>query len=191
MGILTKILLICFFSQNSFAQNYQIDDGFYTGFDPTKIDESKFELDASKNKEEIPVEGKLYGYKFGGEEGFFIAPEAMRQLGEANNFNLDSSLANANAQTVDYNLKANMGYEFSNDFSTFISYNIGNISLNPAARNAAFVRNQGALGLGSQIKLADDFVIRITYSQQQVENLNSNQSRVNAEAVRFGTSINF
>lgn len=190
MRVLAKILVIFLFSQNIFAQNYKIDDGFYTGFDPTKIDESKFEIDASKNKEEIPVEGKLYGYKFGG-GGFFIAPEAMRQLGFQNkNLNLDNS-SNQNLQSIDYSLKANIGYEFNDKFSSFISYNLGDISLNPAARNAKLTQNSNSLGVGSQIKLADDFIVRVTYSQQQVDDFTNSQNRLQSDIIRFGTSINF
>ena len=68
---------------------------------------------------------------------------------------------------------------------------MGDISLNPAARNAKLTQNSNSLGVGSQIKLADDFIVRVTYSQQQVDDFTNSQNRLQSDIIRFGTSINF
>lgn len=196
MKILSKILLIFLFWQfSAVAQNYKIDEGFYTGFDPTKIDENKFEIDASVDKKEKPVEGKYYGYKFSN-GGFFIAPEAMRNL------NLGDNLQNPTApqinnsvlleQEINYNIKANIGYEFTNQFKSFVIYDVGNFSVNSINKSAKFQNQNTSLGLGSQIEISNGLVIKLTYSQQQINDATLNQQgRLKADVLRFGTSINF
>lgn len=198
MKILLKILVFCFCSMAAIAQNYKIDEGFYTGFDPTKVDENKFEIDASVDKKEKPVEGKYYGYKFSN-GGFFVAPEAMRHLdlssGNGGNLQVpsnDRSAAGLTAQDINYNIKANIGYEFSDQLKTFVIYDVGNVSVSSASKSAKFNQGQNSnLGLGSQIQISDDFVIKVTYSQQQLNDASANQGRLKADVVRFGTSINF
>jgi hypothetical protein len=196
MKILSKILLIFFLWQfGAVAQNYRIDEGFYTGFDPTKIDENKFEIDASVDKKERPVEGKYYGYKFGN-GGFFIAPEAMRNLDLGDN--LQNPIASQNSisalaqEEINYNIKANIGYEFSDRFKSFVIYDVGNFSLSSANKSAKFQAQNVSLGLGSQIEISDGLVIKLTYSQQQLNDATLNQqNRLKADVLRFGTFINF
>lgn len=196
MKILSKILLIFFLWQfGAVAQNYRIDEGFYTGFDPTKIDENKFEIDASVDKKERPVEGKYYGYKFTN-GGFFIAPEAMRNLDLGDN--LQNPIASQNSisalaqEEINYNIKANIGYEFSDRFKSFVIYDVGNFSLSSANKSAKFQAQNVSLGLGSQIEISDGLVIKLTYSQQQLNDATLNQqNRLKADVLRFGTFINF
>jgi len=193
MKILLKILLIFFFWEfGAVAQNYKIDEGFYVGFDPTKIDKNKFEIDSSIDKKEKPVEGKYYGYKFSN-GGFFIAPEAMRNLNlentSASSQNITTALV---AQEINYNVKANIGYEFSNQFKSFVIYDVGNFSVNSANKSAKFQTQNTSLGLGSQIEISNGFVIKVTYTQQQLNDASLNQqNRLKADVLRFGTSINF
>lgn len=196
MKILLKILLTFFFWEfGALAQNYKIDEGFYVGFDPTKVDENKFEIDSSVDKKERPVEGKYYGYKFAN-GGFFIAPEAMRNLDAANSLQTpgiaqNNSLALA-AQDINYNVKANIGYEFSDQFKSFVIYDVGNFSVSSANKSAKFQNQNTSLGLGSQIEISDGFVIKLTYTQQQLNDATlDQQGRLKADVLRFGTSINF
>lgn len=196
MKILSKILLVFFLWQfGAVAQNYRIEEGFYTGFDPTKIDENKFEIDASVDKKEKPVEGKYYGYKFTN-GGFFVAPEATRNLNLGNNLQNPTAPQINNSvlleQEINYNIKANIGYEFSDQFKSFVIYDVGNFSVNSVNKSAKFQNQNTSLGLGSQIEISDDLIIKLTYSQQQINDATLNQQgRLKADVLRFGTSINF
>ena len=195
MKILLKILLIFFLWEfGALAQNYKIDEGFYVGFDPTKVDENKFEIDSSVDKKEKPVEGKYYGYKFTN-GGFFIAPEAMRNLDLGNNVQALGATQNGTssllAQEINYNVKANIGYEFTDQFKSFVIYDVGNIALSSANKSAKFQSQNSSLGLGQQIEISNGFVIKVTYTQQQLNDATTNQGRLKADVLRFGTSINF
>ena len=56
--------------------------GFTIGFDPTKIDESKFEIDASKTKKKFQLKASFMVINLA--EAAFYSAKAMRQLGFQN-----------------------------------------------------------------------------------------------------------
>ncbi len=122
----------------------------------------------------------------------------MRNLDLENNNSLQTPLNAQNsgssleAQDINYNVKANIGYEFTDQFKSFVIYDVGNFSVSSANKSAKFQNQNSSLGVGSQIEVSDGFVIKVTYSQQQLNDAALNQQgRLKADVLRFGTSINF
>lgn len=183
-------ILTLLFSSNAIAQTYKINDGFYTGLDPTKIDDRKANLDKSFNVKEKTPDGKYYGYKFS-EGGFFLAPEAIKKSAtlQKNTVLQDPNFLQKN-DNLNYNVKANLGYDFNKSFSGFVTYDVGNFSYDATQRRTSFVAGQNAeVGVGSQMKF-DDFSAKVTYSQQNGYSA-TNGGQIKSDIIRFGASYNF
>jgi hypothetical protein len=190
MKILTKILLLLlFFITDVFAQKYEIDEGFYVGKDPVKFDDSKLDIDASVDVKAKPVDGKYYGYKFSG-GGFFLAPEANRKLKDINLKSFNHGEGNAQ-DSIEYNVKAHVGYDFNSGVSGFVTYDIGDFSYNATQKAAALNKNNSAIGFGSQLKLSNNFSLKVTYTQQQNYDNNIDGGKIKSDVIRFGSSYSF
>lgn len=160
-----------------------IDDSFYIGIDPSKNDRTIGKIDNSQEKQD--PKDKYYGYKISN-GGFFISPEVFSKDNKINASLLDSN-------SVDYNVKANVGYDFSRYFSAFLTYDLLNFSYNINQNSATIITNNNLasqLGLGSQFNISDDFGIKFSYSQKFEESITSN-AQIKTEMLSVGTVYSF
>ena len=197
MKVFARIfLLISFFSFDALTDSYKIDNGFYVGFDPTQNNHNKANIDNSLAVDEKPLEGRYYGYKLR-ESGFFVAPEAFQKKDpnalELKNSSNAQNVPNAANPSLNYDIKANIGYEFSNGVSGFFTYDVGSFSYSSMQRSVAIDprRKNAALGVGSQINFSNDFTVKFSYTQQQSETTAINGGQLKSDVIRFGTSYNF
>ena len=94
---------------------------------------------------------------------------------------------------VEYGVKANLGYNFTDKISGFAGYDVGNVGVNLQQRKTAFVPNKfgyGASSIGSQIDVNDSFNVKLIYSQQRLAP-NSGLQYNREDSVKFGTVIKF
>jgi hypothetical protein len=198
---LTILLVITFSSANLFAQNL-LQDGFYVGVDAAKNDEKIGKIDNSVAQDKT-VQDKYYGYKFSG-GGFFLAPEVSVE--KNNQVSTDSTNADQNQVSLpdqtdiakanaSYGLKANVGYDFNQYFSGFVTYDVAKFSYNPnqgvGAIDASKASNNSTLGFGSQINISDSFGVKVLYSQQQFDNNSASGGKVRSDIIKVGTVYSF
>jgi hypothetical protein len=193
MKIILKIFTILLLPGIALAKTYNIEDGFYSGIDPVKFDENQFDVDNSVASAEKPVDGKYYGYKFSG-RGFFLAPEAFRRVNtsslQVKDFGNSEGLAAED--NLNYDIKANIGYEFNSNVSGFITYDVGSFSYDSTERSAAIgSSNDSTIGFGSQVNVLDDFKLKVTYEQKEIDDTAINGGKIKSDFIRFGTSYSF
>jgi hypothetical protein len=94
---------------------------------------------------------------------------------------------------VEYGVKANLGYNFTDKISGFAGYDVGNFGVNLQQRKTSFVPNKfgyGASSIGSKIDVSDSFNVKLIYSQQRMApNRGIQYNR--EDSVKFGTVIKF
>lgn len=195
-----KLLFIfLFFSFDVFAKSsdFLSKDKFYIGVDATKNDKRIGKIDNSVAQESVE-EDRYYGYKFGN-RGFFVAPEVS--MSKVNN-QITQNYSNQNQHNtrltnpmVNYNVRANVGYDFNKYFSGFITYDVARFSLDSTQRAInANLNNNGNLpimGLGSQINISNDFGVKFFYMQQQFQGASNGNAQVNSQIIKVGTVYNF
>lgn len=171
------------------------NSGFYRGIDATKSDNRIGVIDKSISINNQIAEDKYYGYKLG-YEGVYISPEVFaRQIARQNipqNQAQNSASASQN-QTVAYDLKANIGYDFNKKISGFFSYDVGRFSFDPNQKAVAIgsQNSTNTIGVGSQINVSKRLGFKVIYSQQQFDNSQNNSGRVRSDIVRFGSVYSF
>lgn len=203
-------LALIFFSTKLFAHDRKAvvhEDGFYVGVDQTLVNQNLGNIDKSVDKNSLIDTSKYYGYKVS-EGGFFISPEVAPQncaptinlqglgAGGSSAATQRSVQVGAAAINAAYNLRANIGYSFTDHVSGFLTYDVAQFSYNSAQGAISVNSNNGALNssvlsFGSQIKVSDDFGIRVSYGQQNFQSTTVNGGTVRADSVKFGTVINF
>jgi len=187
------IFFLILFSSTVFAAENKAIDGFYVGVDPTKTDNKIGNINKAVSVDSKVNEDRYYGYKFA-DAGFFISPEVFMQNGNLNSTNSGGQKSNqigANSAT-NYNVKANVGYEFNNLVSGFVSYDLGSFSYNSGQKTIAVgASNNRILGIGSQLNLSKSFGVKIIYSQQQFENSAVSGGRIKADVIKVGTVYSF
>lgn len=202
MNWFVKIILalLCFFGLMKFSFANQVDDGFYVGVDPTKMNNKIGNANNAVSVDSKVEEDRYYGYKFS-EAGFFVSPEVSMQSSttlstnsnsESNNSN--SSSNNSIAPGVVYNVRANVGYEFDKSFSGFITYDVGSFSYSQNQRNIGIGANNlfsSSIGVGSQVNISNNFGVKFSYSQQQFENSAAAGGQVRSDVVKVGTVYSF
>ena len=193
-------LIITFNSHNLFAL-HDVKDGFYVGIDAAKNNEKIGKIDNSVAQKKVE-EDRYYGYKFGG-SGFFVAPEVFAEKNKSTAshsfYGTDQSKilgqASISKANSNYNLKANIGYDFSKHLSGFITYDIAkfsynsNLGISSLAANRAY--NSGVIGIGSQINFSNSFGVKVLYSQQQFENNSTTGGQIRSDIIKFGTVYSF
>ena len=162
------------------------NDGFYVGVDPLRPNNKIGNIDNSVSLDSKVAEDRYYGYKFGS-GGMFIAPEFS-----SNQTILKTSVPNT-APPVSYNVKANVGYDFNNNVSGFVTYDLGNFSYNSGQKVTigSNTATSSAVGVGSQINFSHDFGVKIIYTQQQFERSATSGGQVRSNVVKLGTVYNF
>lgn len=193
-------LIITFNSHNLFAL-HDVKDGFYVGLDAAKNNEKIGKIDNSVAQKKVE-EDRYYGYKFGG-SSFFVAPEVFAEKNRStvshSFYGTDqskilgqTSISKANSN---YNLKANIGYDFNKHLSGFITYDIAkfsynsNLGISSLAANRAY--NSGVIGIGSQINFSNSFGVKVLYSQQQFEDNSASGGQIRSDIIKFGTVYSF
>jgi hypothetical protein len=177
------------------ADDYKMKDGFYKQVDPTKVDTKRGYIDRSVSLDSKVSRDRYYGYKLG-DKGLFVAPELfvgkqdLKMSGQNSTTSAGASGANSR---IKYDLKANIGYEFMNDVSGFVVYDVGSVSYDKNQKAANFTKNaprNSAVGIGSQVEISDDFSVKLIYSQQTNNGLGAS-GPAKTENVKFGTSYAF
>ncbi|NBV06023.1 MAG: hypothetical protein EBS06_02155 [Proteobacteria bacterium] len=189
-------LILFFYLPTVFAEENKAVEGFYVGVDPTKTDNKIGNINKAVSVDSKVAEDRYYGYKFS-EAGFFISPEVFLQNGNLNS----TSTTNSNNQKSNqigatpgttYNVKANIGYEFNNLVSGFVTYDLGSFSYNSGQRSIAVgASNSTSIGVGSQLNLSRSVGVKVIYSQQQFENSAVSGGRIKSDLIKIGTVYNF
>lgn len=194
-------LFIIFHSQNLLALDSLLQDGFYVGIDAAKNNEKIGKIDKSVAQAK-GEEDRYYGYKFRG-SGFFVAPEISS---EKNKSTLAHSFSGANQSNMlsqtnipkansNYDLKANIGYDFNKHFSGFVAYDVVKFSYNSNLGVSSFaadrVSGNNAIGIGSQINFSNSFGVKVLYSQQQFENNSASGGQIRSDIIKVGTVYSF
>lgn len=176
--------------------------GFYVGVDAAKNDNKIGKIDNSIAGNTVE-EDRYYGYKFSG-GGFFLSPEIFTEkpLISTSSKNNKSSTNNKktnpttnSAINANYGLKANIGYDFNNHFSGFLTYDVAKFSYNAGQGSVTTNQNDkldnSTIGIGSQINLSDSFGVKILYKQQQVGSSSVAGGKITSDVIKFGTIYNF
>ena len=184
------VLSITFIPVNLFASE-SLKDGFYVGIDPAKNDESIGKLDNSIPENDLNKD-QYYGYKFS-EGGFFLAPELFMEEG-SHDIALEGFSKDGSDEKVNYDLKANIGYDFNKYFSGFISYDLAKFSYDSSQGVRGANIDQSAIGstigIGSQVNFSDSFGIKVLYSQQEsIDSASGNEFEI--DSIEFGTVYSF
>lgn len=182
--MLVRILLILLILPTTLLADVTIDESFYTGVDPLRNDETIGRIDNSL--EEEFAQDKYYGYKISS-DGFFISPEVFVTEGSA-----DARLKDV--ETLDYDVKANIGYDFNRHFSAFVTYDLLEFAYNPNQNSAQVEHNNeigSQIGFGSQFNVSHDFGIKFSYSQRFEESPTSSSAQIKTEMFSVGTVYSF
>lgn len=176
--ILTTLVFLKIFAVNSFAvainENTKINN----------IENLKLlqELEAPKTK--------TYSYEIN-KGGIYFEPEAIAKRQEITSNNLAQEIEKE--QFLNYNLRSNIGYEFSKYFTGFLSYDLGNIGIDSVNKNVNLGINYSTIrinGVGSKINFSDDFGMKIIYREQDlIGNGNSNIDK--SQEINLKTILNF
>jgi len=182
---------------------------FYSGSNP-QINSSQLAID--KSVEQVNRSSKnFYGAKINS-GGFFIAPEIFNstilnstisdsstQNNSSQNRDLSSQNQNSNQQLLQansyssYSFKANIGYDFNQYFSTFLTYDVANLSVSQS--QAAINRNNFSnynFSFGSQINFSGNFGVKITCSNSQYNNFLNQQNAISGcNNLKIGTIYGF
>ncbi len=192
-GIKKLLFILIIFSSDLFAKDSGLisKENFYVGVDATKNDKTVGKIDNSVAADKVE-EDRYYGYKLGN-KGFFVAPEvSVSKTSSANSAQKSSNISNP---FVDYNLKANVGYDFSKHISGFVTYDVAKFSYNSSQGgiNAAssFNSTSPVVGVGSQINFSNDFGVKFSYSQQQFQNSSNGSGKINSDVINVGTVYSF
>lgn len=204
-GVMVKFLIIFLFiifhSQNLLALDSLLQDGFYVGIDASKNDDKIGKIDKSVSQEKVE-EDRYYGYKLQG-SGFFVAPEVSADKNKSTSSRSfygtnqgdtlnQTSLSKTNSN---YNLKANIGYDFSKSFSGFLTYDIVKFSYNSNLGVSSLAVNRAAgntaIGIGSQINFSNSFGVKVLYGQQQFENNTASGGQIRSDIIKVGTVYSF
>lgn len=191
MKKLSLVLFLIINLKSAFAGN--LKDGFYVGIDAGKNNETIGKIDNSRPN--VTKEDNYYGYKFG-EGGFFVAPEvSLEKTGSHLNKENQTSNNNNSISATNYNLKANIGYDFNKNFSGFLTYDVAKFSYNPnqgvAGINASNILGNSTIGIGSQINFSSDFGVKILYSQQKFDSNTASGGQVRSDIIKVGTVYSF
>ena len=197
--ILLSISAKCFADVDRSVQK----DGFYVGVDQTKADPNVGKIDNSVAQNPT-TDSKYYGYKVS-EGGFFISPEVAAQqavqaidptklTNNASNAGKANS-ANATRSALNYDLRANLGYEFNSHVSGFLTYDVAQFSYDSTqgaiSVDTSKAVNSSVFGVGSQIKVSNDFGIRVSYIQQGFDNSATSGGRIKSDVIKVGTVLSF
>lgn len=171
--------------------------GFYSGVDLTKVSPKSVSIDNSISPASKKSENKYYGYKICN-NGFFLAPELLATSGSqtiaVKNLNPVTGMAKpiSATPTVNYNVKANVGYEFNRRVTGFVTYDVGSVSYDPTQKAVGANNIFGsAVGVGSQFNFSNDLGLKIICSQEQVQGGGDSGSSVKSNSVKFGTVFKF
>ncbi|MBU6339375.1 MAG: hypothetical protein KGQ36_05355 [Rickettsiales bacterium] len=177
-----------------------VKDGFYVGVDASKNNETIGKLDNSKAN--VSEQDRYYGYKFS-DGGFFVAPEvssdkaSYNSLNKSNVYNQSqaSNKINAPSAATNYNLKANVGYDFNKMFSGFLTYDVAKFSYNAnqgtAGVNASSALGNSSIGIGSQINFSSDFGVKVQYTQQKFDGNTASGGQIRSDIIKVGTVYSF
>ncbi|MBM5782789.1 MAG: hypothetical protein FJ368_05145 [Pelagibacterales bacterium] len=194
------LFFIIIFSLDVFAKDSDLisKENFYIGVDATKNDKTIGKIDNSVAVDKVE-EDRYYGYKLGN-NGFFVAPEVSisKSPNQATQNSSTTSQTRLSDPLVNYNLRANIGYDFNKYFSGFVTYDVAKFSLdsgqNSFGINANSNINSGnvpIIGVGSQINLSNDFGVKFSYSQQQFENSSNGNAKISSDVIKIGTVYSF
>ena len=171
--------------------------GFYSGVDLTKVNPKSVSIDNSISPASKNADNKYYGYKICN-RGFFVAPELLAIGGgqslAVKNLNTVTGTAKpvSATPTLNYNVKANVGYEFNHRVTGFVTYDVGSVSYDPTQKSVGASNAMGsAVGVGSQFNFSNDLGLKIICSQEQVQGGDSSGSSVKSNSVKFGTMYKF
>lgn len=133
---------------------------------------------------------KTYSYEIN-KGGIYFEPEAISQNQEITNNNLAQNLEKE--QSLNYNLRSNIGYEFNKYFTGFVSYDLGNIGIDSVNRNVNLGIDYSTIrinGVGSKINFSDDFGMKIIYREQDLVG-NGNLNIDKSQEINLKTILNF
>lgn len=171
--------------------------GFYSGIDLTKVSPKSVSIDNSISPSSKKDDNKYYGYKICN-RGFFIAPELLTSSGSqtivVKNLNpvTGATQPASTAPTVNYDIKANVGYEFNRRVTGFVTYDVGSVSYDPTQKAVGASNTFGsAVGVGSQINVSKDLGLKIICSQEQVRGGDASGNAVKSNSVKLGTVFKF
>lgn len=194
MKLFLAISFLMLVSAPSFAAN---KGGFYSGVDLTKVSPKRVSIDNSISPTSKTAENKYYGYKIC-KSGFFLAPELLATSGSqtivVKNLNMVTGTAKpiSATPTLNYNVKANVGYEFNRRVTGFVTYDVGSLSYDPTQKAVGANSIIGsAVGVGSQFNFSNDLGLKIICSQEQVQGGDASGSSVKSNSVKFGTVYKF
>lgn len=194
------LFLFIIFSFDVLAKNSEFlsKENFYIGVDATKNDKTIGKIDNSVAVDKVE-EDRYYGYKVGN-NGFFVAPEVSisKSNSQTTQNSTNTSQTKLSDPLVNYNLRANIGYDFNKYFSGFVTYDVAKFSLSSDQRNFGINANSNInsgnvpiIGVGSQINFSNDFGVKFSYSQQQFQNTSNGSGRINADVIKIGTVYSF
>lgn len=148
--------------------------------------------------------GLSAGYKKSFDQ-VFIAPEVFYDYlnSSSKNYFQTSTAVNASQDTMElrsrYGIKANLGYDFTNDFSTYLTYGIARIDQinNYPSFNASNGkwRTAAIYGIGAQYKLCEKWSVRAELNSQRLnipfEGMPDASSKVRINALKVGAVYSF
>ncbi len=195
------LFFIIIFSFDVFAKNSDFfsKENLYIGIDATKNDKTVGKIDNSVAIDKVE-EGRYYGYKVGS-DGFFVSPEVS--ISKSSNQVLQNSSVTNQTKIADlmlnYNLRANIGYDFNKYFSGFVTYDVAKFSLDSSGQNSFGVNSNSSInsgnipiiGVGSQINLSNDFGVKFSYVQQQFQNSSNGNAKISSDVIKIGTVYSF
>jgi len=123
-------------------------------------------------------------------DGIFLEPE-MRRVDRING-DLNNGITN---QAIKYNIRTNIGYEFSKYFTGFINYDFGKVGFDPTTQGVNLdyldYYNLNINGIGSKINIDKDFNIKVMYIEDQFSN-SLNESNINrSQEVQIKATTSF
>ena len=194
MKIFITTSFLFLFSTISFAAT---KSGFYSGVDLTKVSPKSVSIDNSISPASKKSENKYYGYQIC-KNGFFLAPELLSTSGSqtiaVKNLNPVTGTANpiSATPTINYNVKANVGYEFNRRVTGFVTYDVGSVSYDPNQKAVGASNIFGsAVGVGSQFNFSNDLGLKVICIQEQVQGGGDSGNSVKSNSVKFGTVFKF